>query len=105
MKLVAFIMAMVVLGLSLSPCSDSALPENDHLHASVTIAHDSPYNNEPDLCTPFCSCTCCCSISLFKNLTEQNRLSVQHIISHSSMYLGSLSEIAMPVWQPPQLVA
>lgn len=106
MKFLAFIMAVVVLGLSLRPCKDSATPHSkSDIHATVAQDNDHRHNEDPDLCTPFCSCACCCSISLVRQIMENTAPALHGSVAHISLYKGTLSEIALPIWQPPQLAA
>lgn len=56
MKVFAIILSIIVLGLTLTPCIDSA-----ESRCSTTTAMDQqhPHSDDVDLCSPFCTCHCC----------------------------------------------
>lgn len=58
MKLFAYLLALVVLVLSIMPCAD--VPEDHSVQktelSSTTSDH---HHSDEDQCSPFCSCHCC----------------------------------------------
>jgi hypothetical protein len=97
MKLVAFIMAFMVLGLSCLQCADKAVA--DHKVERHTHERDS----HEDACSPFCHCTCCAGFSI-----NYFTASVSGYISFETRTFSdhlptNTREVSLPVWQPPQL--
>ena len=56
MRLFAFILSIIILALSVVPCSD-----NDNCNQPTTeLSSDhSGHEHQEDSCTPFCTCSCC----------------------------------------------
>lgn len=87
---------LLVLGLTLVPCSDAA---PDHPPKSAFASNDAP---EQDHCAPFCICACCAS---HVNLPASG-------LRLPSMPLGVRPQLTLPVplhalpqeavWQPPR---
>ena len=104
MKFFAFIMAFLVLALSVMPCADTDA-ENDS-KAKTTIAKSSQQKENPqqDDCSPFCSCTCCACFSVNHFIVSVNYLSSFSEKAIAAYLPADLIEIAFPIWQPPQLV-
>jgi hypothetical protein len=116
MKTLASILAMFLLGLSLIPCSDTAvsaslLNTNTFQFYGATPDHDHSGDaddaNHVDFCSPFCGCSCC---GLHIVSTDEI-VHIDMIFYHlafdqgsfgytSPIYFGFLKN----VWQPPQLV-
>ena len=103
MRIVAFIMAMLVLGLSFVPCRDTADPlvkEVVKHKLSATMPDDDAHD---DSCSPFCHCACCAGVSLEHGIAAVQQLLPPLVITHNARYIESIREISIPVWQPPQL--
>lgn len=105
MKIFAFIMALMVLVLSFMPCMDDAYAMNSQNAKSLISKSGQPQeHNDTDACSPFCTCNCCTGFTVLltpQNVNHSNTLSTEK----SSFHLPSkISDIALPVWQPPQLV-
>lgn len=105
MKIAAFFMATMVLLLSVRPCNDRPVPENGDTYAKIIKSHSHQDSDNSDLCSPFCCCSCCCSVSVTKIIATQETPVADIPAFYQSLYTGSLSEIALPIWQPPQLAA
>lgn len=62
MKIFAFIMAFIILGLGCLSCADGAYVmkagENKSVLAKTTENHK---DSQGDNCPPFCQCICCCA--------------------------------------------
>lgn len=107
MKFVTFIVAFIILGLSVWPCGDAKSmtmnvkePITQDLHSSPDDHKDSHQDN----CSPLCICSCCSVASVFNPLISVEVSPVENHISHESRYTGALISISLPIWQPPQLV-
>lgn len=69
--------------------------------------NDQQDHDHKDNCSPFCVCSCCATPAYFfvsglqaikAPIPERARL-------HTRLYIGEITEIALPIWQPPQLNA
>lgn len=79
-----------------------------HLSSEIAKNHEGhTHDKESDLCSPFCSCNCCGSITLifvsqlnFELITVSTSLieakETFYISKHFSNFYGS-------IWQPPQI--
>ncbi|RYY49997.1 MAG: hypothetical protein EOO06_05325 [Chitinophagaceae bacterium] len=106
MKIFAFFIAILVLVLSVMPCADGASAMQGKKVTVVTLKKDVS-NNETgdDNCSPFCQCACCAGFSISHPIT-----SVEFVLTHSTSRFFPFSSnyvtgIALPIWQPPQLLS
>jgi hypothetical protein len=105
MKILAFILAFLVLGLSCLPCADDAFARNDNEAKTETVKQpDQEGDLHNDNCSPFCHCTCCAGFSFHHPATEIASVVPFRKTQNASPYIASVIEISLPVWQPPQLV-
>lgn len=107
MKVIAFIISFIILGLSCLPCSDSKPLVKDATAVSVlTQLHSDPSDTHPDLCNPFCSCACCGVTPTAAKITPVTLdLPRAHSVYVDRYASGPALSIALPIWQPPQLLA
>lgn len=107
-RLIASILAILVLVLSCIPCDDAGAAA--HSTGSVTqVAEKSrngscPVEGHADHCSPFCACACCTGATLPQVLG----VPVAPVIEwQSPVYAAHLpvriQRLAFAVWQPPQL--
>lgn len=109
MRLIACILAVLVLFLSGLPCADTDTGQERQLMPFATQdtppapAHD--HTHDLDLCSPFCVCSCCATFSVVVVPFVLAEPQVQLSVSCYAVPPGRAT-IAMPfpVWQPPQLV-
>jgi hypothetical protein len=103
MKFLAFIMAILVLVMSVMPCADDA---NAMCKAKTEFKEASHQQDNPTskVCSPFCQCSCCFgfTISHFPSSFTVITATVNKQIS--SFLPSEVIDITLPVWQPPQLV-
>jgi hypothetical protein len=58
MQSIAVILAFFIMGLSIVPCADNDLSEDESI--SISASHtDHDHDADVDLCSPFCVCQCC----------------------------------------------
>jgi hypothetical protein len=107
MRIMAVILSLLILIFSCIPCGDAiAAQASSNTETSNKAPVDkSEHSDHEDLCSPFCQCACCSTVSV---------LHTPLLLSHSvtfpdrQVYSGYLPkeeiEISLPVWQPPQLV-
>jgi hypothetical protein len=106
---VAYLLAFYVLALSCIPCQDEALPLPDSngtaavATASIANAGDS-HQEAIDLCSPFCICACCASVTITPTVAALPDNAVSQLIPPAGfsylqmLYTGDMAGI----WQPPQ---
>ncbi|MEP6684604.1 MAG: DUF6660 family protein [Parafilimonas sp.] len=105
MKFLAFILAFLVLALSVMPCADKTCAQNEGKTKTELLRSDHRQNNQQeDACTPFCHCTCCAGFSINHFIASVSIIPL-HDKNYLSFFLSSdLRTIALSIWQPPQLV-
>jgi len=105
MKFFAFVMALLVIGLSGMPCADSSYTANYEKAkteiSKAPLQHDDA--NHPDDCSPFCQCSCCAGFSINHSLASISRPCVFGNRFLASYLHANLIEISLPIWEPPQL--
>jgi len=105
MKFIAFIMAFLVLALSVMPCADNGnfMDEGKSKKGLTNSSHEQN-NSEDDACSPFCTCTCCAGFSI-NHFIAVLTITSNYENNHTSTFLPSdVTGIASAIWQPPQLV-
>lgn len=103
MRLIAFIMAVLVLVLSCMPCSDTNAAHTKESTSIQAMHTSNPVGGQMDDCSPFCQCNCCAGVAM-QSFPNNIALSVpETYIIHSGFYNASISRIAIPIWQPPKL--
>ena len=102
MKLLSFILAIIIVGSVLVPCSDEIDDSSGQQEISVNQNGDHDDKGDIDFCPPLCSCHCCHS-----HITTSNFLV---FISHTQLsqeltffYSDQLLTISFSIWQPPKI--
>jgi hypothetical protein len=105
MKFFAFIMAILVLALSIMPCADGAIAMNQtEIKTEIsktTHQHDVPNH---DICSPFCHCACCSAVTVIPFISIINTELAISDKTKAAFLPSQVIDITLPVWQPPQLV-
>lgn len=105
--IVAYLLAFCVLALSCIPCQDEALPLPDSNGTEATAlaaAAGGSHREAIDLCSPFCICACCASVTIGANVAALPENAVSQLIPPAGfsylqiLYGGDMAGI----WQPPQ---
>lgn len=110
MKFFNIIFSIYLVALSCLPCDDVELNSAAHKTVEITSNHDEKSNNhdkENDLCSPFCSCSCCGSqiVSFFKITTLSFNIVSKNIRTKLPSYTPKfISNFYGSIWQPPQIV-
>lgn len=98
-------MAFLVLALSMMPCADkeAAVTKATKSIETVKALHHQgcPLN---DACSPFCQCSCCAGFSINHSIVAIPVLNVQQAIPITKYFKSGITTLALPIWQPPQLV-
>lgn len=105
-KIVSCILAIVVITLSVYPCSDLPGHGNDRTSNMYMAQVDSSDMDAGtlDLCTPFCTCSCCAAhvqVPIMFTYTLRKVTSSPAFNSYSSVFIERL---CYTIWQPPKLV-
>ncbi len=97
MRLFCALLAIYVFALSVHTCSDGHGQE----HVTCAMEQNGTEHNDVDVCSPFCTCTCCAGITHVKVAHFQ-----QVVPMHTLVYSENTSTVRSmprtPVWQPPQ---
>jgi len=107
--IVAYLLAFYVFALSCFPCQDDALPSADshrkvaEVTAVVTQSADA-HQDSIDLCSPFCICACCASVTISATVAALPESAVSQLIPPAGFsYLQILcTGDRAGIWQPPQ---
>lgn len=85
------------------PCTDGANAINGKVKQEVVDTSHQQDHPKTDACSPFCSCSCCASVSLVHPIAKEH--SIPPIIkkSYSSFYSSSIKGNSLAIWQPPKL--
>ncbi|RYZ56537.1 MAG: hypothetical protein EOP49_00110 [Sphingobacteriales bacterium] len=103
MRILTFLMAFLVLSLSMMPCADIELSGKCDASYAQVKATERHQDEPADNCSPFCQCSCCAGF--FVNnapaiVSAHPVLPTVAVFPHP----GSLVlDRSLPVWQPPQL--
>jgi hypothetical protein len=104
MKFLAFIMAILVLALSVMPCADTNAMIDNHAKTELTQASPQQHNQSSDVCSPFCHCACCAGFTITHFTSSFTVIPVPVNKQLNSFLPSEVIDITLPVWQPPQLV-
>jgi len=105
MKLVAFILAVMVLVLSCIPCMDrESMTYSKGATPQFSKATNHQENSDTDSCSPFCSCNCCTGFTFKFQPYQLVELVLLKAEKGTFILPSKISNIALPIWQPPQLV-
>ena len=97
MRFLCALLTVYVFALSIHTCADG----NTSGHEVSTLEQTSDGHGEMDLCSPFCTCTCCAGITHVKVNHFQHFIPM-HTLVYSESTSTVLSMPRTPVWQPPQ---
>ena len=105
MKFFTFLMAIMVLALSIMPCADDAnAMDNSKVKTEVTKSSHKQDNPKSDECSPFCQCACCAGFSVNHSIASINSVEFNIDSPHCSYLPTEVIEVVLPIWQPPQIV-
>jgi len=106
MRIALIVLAFYTAALSCIPCKDN-VSTNSYANTVILVNSTSDTSHSPDvdLCTPFCTCSCCASVSLQQQipfLPAKGNFSIFQEITFaylSRSHSGDLTSI----WQPPRV--
>ena len=105
MKFITIILSLLILGLSIKPCSDGNNTEDQH-QEEISAEHNHQ-NDSDDTCPITCICNCCGMSITYEpiktfNLKLNIEISTELISTYQPIYrFNFLSNI----WQPPQVIS
>ncbi|MFZ5432111.1 MAG: DUF6660 family protein [Bacteroidota bacterium] len=101
MKYVTVILSMYAMVLTAMPCSD--VHSADTNSVSFELAKQSPVQtNDVDLCSPFCFCNCCQTLS-FPSFSQISVINFIEISLDIELKQPSFSSPVASIWQPPKI--
>lgn len=105
MKFFAFIMAFLVVALSILPCADTGVGANDS-KAKTELAKSNTQKGDmqQDDCSPFCHCTCCAGFTINHFIASIAVIPPYESTTKTAFLPVNLLDAALSIWQPPQLV-
>lgn len=85
------------------PCKDASAAHNKS--ATYQLAKESKQSIPfTDNCSPFCQCNCCAGFSVNYSVAYITVIPMPFISKPQAAYLPSSAlEVALAIWQPPQL--
>ncbi|HEY1045855.1 MAG TPA: DUF6660 family protein [Bacteroidia bacterium] len=92
-----------LLTLLVLPCNDNCGSESHEQPITMEQAQDH-HEEENDLCTPFCICSCCATPVLVDQVSDLE-LNIAEFAGHSDYYHSSFSSYSHSIWQPPKIVS
>lgn len=106
MKGITIILSLIILVLSIKPCSDGNNAEDQH--QDEISANHNHQNDSDDSCAFTCICNCCGTSITYQqpvtsfNLELNTIISTKIFSSYQSIYRFDFHS---NIWQPPQLIS
>ena len=105
MKFITIILSLIILALSITPCSDGNNTEDKH-QDEISAEHNHQ-NDSDDSCPITCACNCCGMTISYQPLQAytlglKNQISTEIISVYQSIYRFDYHS---NIWQPPQLIS
>ena len=105
MKGITIILSLIILVLSIKPCSDGNNAEDQHQDEISTIHNHQ--NDSDDSCPITCICNCCGIAITYQpiqtfNLGLNKQISTEIVSVYQSIYRYNFHS---NIWQPPQLIS
>ena len=105
MKFITIILSLLILVLSITPCSDGNNSEDQH--QDEISANHNHQNDSDDSCPITCACNCCGMTITYQPLQAytlglNNQISTEIISDYQSIYRFNFHS---NIWQPPQLIS
>ena len=104
MRFFAFIMAILVLAQSVVPCGDKESSTSEGKSKTELTKANNQQGDQRDDCSPFCSCSCCAGVAFLAPSMKVSFLIAQMAPVYCGTITTHLFRVALPIWQPPQLV-
>lgn len=99
MKIISFILAVIILMLAVTPCSDGETCDDQQV--AMTFEHDHSQDHN-DHCTPFCTCLCCGAHITSNEVIAFEILREDPNFEYSNFYSFDYSfDFLNAIWHPP----
>lgn len=105
LKICAFILACIVLGLSFMPCSDGMSLVKTKKNSTESVKSLPGQNEHEDACSPFCHCSCCAGCAYVHHMTELSAIPSNFPANYPVYSTAQIISISFAIWQPPQVAA
>ncbi|MBI5538644.1 MAG: hypothetical protein HY951_01185 [Bacteroidia bacterium] len=102
LKFLTIILSIYIVGLTLIPCVDNHRSNDIQLTHLCKQTNDS-HSSDVDLCSPFCTCSCCGSSISFVYQIFFKPISVKPSALEYFFRVPFLSEFSLSFWQPPKI--
>ena len=106
MKFFAYIFSIYILALSVMPCSDASNDCRSKTEVAERADAHSHKNDTNDICSPFCTCTCC-SVSANPKFTPFSikiaKLVVVSKLTFPNREFSFVSNFYGNIWRPPKI--
>jgi hypothetical protein len=102
MKLFATILSIYIMFFAFMPCEDSHIADNDCYNLTQQDNNEE-HDNDFEICSPFCFCNCCHTLTL----VTQNNPQLKSAMDYEILPLISFqikSEAYCSFWHPPKTV-
>lgn len=102
MRLFSFLMAVVIIVITVMPCADAKAM---YIKSSKYEIEKQQKDSKPfsDQCSPFCQCNCCAGFSINHSVVSLTKIPVFSNNPTSSFLPLEIIKVSLPIWQPPQL--
>lgn len=105
MKFVTLILSLLILVLTIKPCSDGNNTEDQH-EEKISVNHYHQQDSD-DSCPLTCICNCCGMSITYEplatfNLVNFSKISTEIFSSYQSIYRFDFHS---NIWQPPQVIS
>ena len=101
MKYVAVILSVYVLVLTAMPCVDVYAANTDSVSIELTKQNPNPAN-DVELCSPFCFCHCCQTLS-FPSFFRISNINLVKITLDIKLKEPAFLSPVTSIWQPPKI--
>ncbi|MCW3116928.1 MAG: hypothetical protein JWM28_1010 [Chitinophagaceae bacterium] len=102
MKLLQIILSTYLIFLSVVPCTDTEAGALDSETVISTTAGTQQQDN--DLCSPLCVCSCCAGFSIASHLRNLPSVTIVLGEEPESIYFDpQIKELLRSFWQPPKV--
>ncbi len=104
MKIVAFILSILILVMSVKPCSDGSIVTSSESIEYSGCHHDSSdrHGDDEDGCSPFCVCQCCGITLIMPEFRPSYEVLDDFHFGYSFLYSFDYSfDYTTGVWHPP----
>ena len=93
----------MVLVLSCMPCMDEVDAAESKTTIEISTTTNQQEHSDEDNCSPFCTCSCCASCVFISHSVLLTQIILSATEKKADHLPAAISEISLPVWQPPKL--